>query len=138
MLAVAMLAMASLALAGPADPNSAVRQFSIAVTAAAQGFTIDSKVNPAGTLPIPVSNCTAWLVTNDSATVTVYIRMAVMGDAGALPIAVDDTANTAINQIRIKPGESKSFDWFYNSYISIIGSGAGPSNVRFEQLCRKN
>ena len=134
-LAIAMLLVAGLATAAPDQPNSVVRQFSIAVTNAAQGFTIDSKVNPAGTYPVPVDHCTAWLVENDGA-VNVYIRWGVMGSS-TLPVATDDVANDQINQIRIKAGQSKSMDFYNNSYVSIIAEAAGPSNVRFESLCRK-
>lgn len=118
--------------------NSNFGQFSVAVTATSQGFTIASKLNPAGIPPITPSSCSAWLVENDSSTVTVWLVWGLVASTSSstLPVAVTDAGNTAVRQMRLLPGQAKSIDAYTNTYIAIIGSAAGPSNVRFEQTCK--
>lgn len=125
----AVLALAASAAVAQTSPNQCFQQFSIAVTPAAQGFTVASKVTPS---TCRQATCTAWLVENDSTTATVYIRYATPPTATA-PVATDDTGNTEVNQMRLKPGQAKTLSAWANTYVSIIGTAE--ANVRFEQTC---
>ena len=107
--------------------NTTFRQFSVAVTAVAQPITITAAVTPSGDPPVEYP-FNAWLFENDSATETIYIRFAEPGVA--VPVAVDDTANTDMNQMRLLPAQAKRIDAWMNTYLSVVATGN--ANLRVE------
>ena len=106
------------------------RQFSVAVTATAQPITITTAVTAAGQPPVEYPR-TSWLFENDSATETIYIRFADPGET--VPVAIDDTPNTGINQMRLLPAQAKRIDAWTNTYLSVVATGN--ANLRVEMAC---
>lgn len=112
----------SVALAAPADTNSVYLSFGADVTTSEQHFLVSSKT---GANKVSIGSCDAWLLENDDAVDTIWIKWSVPGSS-TLPVAVADPtdATPSKNQMRLKPGQAKSLRLWANTYVSVIGTGA--------------
>ena len=134
----ALLLLASSVAAQQSAPyNEVFRQFTIDVTATAQGFYVKDKVvstPPVAGEPQRVGACDVWVIINKSLSETAWIRWNYPGGT-TLPVAIDDSAGDQKNQMEIPPGTTRELAGWVSLYLSIIGTGA--FQVRFEQTCVK-
>ena len=132
-LTILLVALATLlapgALAAPDATNNLIRSFGHDVTAAESNFTVESKIG----ISVRVASCNTWLLENDDAVDTIWIRWSEPGATSPTPAAVADPTDVIPNQMRLKPGQSKSLRAFANTRISVIATG--DAHLHAEMAC---